>query len=231
MINNTEDAEVEEVVIGNPSLFGMIMNPREQFEKIRENPKIILALAIVTIMTTVGMLLMLSGVDIVDEADFVGMGEEEIMMITLIAQFGFIAVGVFTPPIAILISSIIYIILAKIARSTVTFKQLFSMGTYLFIVSAISLIVNGLAFMAVGSGDPEILFTSLNSVIGADGALGVFLNSIEIFSIWAMFLSALGLQIVARFSKVLSWSLVIGFYVVTTGFSMAMASFTTMLGI
>lgn len=101
------------------------------------------------------------------------------MMVTMFSQIGFVIVGVFTPVIGILIGSFVHFIIAKIVRSEATFKQLFSMNTYIFIISAISMIVNGIVFMMIG-GDPEKLFTSLNSIIGAEGILGAVLNSIEV---------------------------------------------------
>ncbi|MEI3613370.1 Yip1 family protein [Pseudogracilibacillus sp. SO30301A] len=229
-MTNEMNTEIEQPKLEKPSLFGMIMNPREQFERIRENPKIIVALIIVTILSIVGLLLMMSGMDFMDDSASAGMSEEEMMMVAMFIQIGFVIVGVFTPVITLLISSVVHIIIAKIVRSEVTFKQLFSMNTYIFIISAISMIVNGIVFMAIG-GDPEKMFTSLNSIIGAEGILGAVFNSIEVFSIWVLIITALGLQIVARFSKGLSWTIVIVFYVVSLIFQMISAGFNTMMGV
>src|SRR5690625_4142289 len=192
MTNEIYENHNEEVVLEKPSLFGMIMNPKEQFERIRENPKIIVALILVTVITTIGLLLMVNGTDFADENELVGLSEEEIMMVTLIGHIAFVAVGVFTPVIAILISSIIYIIVAKVTHSDVSFKQLFSMNTYVFIISAISFVINGFAFLAVGNSNPDLLFTSLNSIINAEGPLGALLNNIEVFTIWGLVITALG---------------------------------------
>lgn len=222
--------EVEEVVVKKPSLFGMIMNPTEQFDRIRKNPKIIVALLLVTILTTIGMALMLQTMDFESSPELVGFSEEELMFAALIGQITFVVVGVFTPVFVILISTIVFIIIAKIVRSEVSFKQLFSMNTYIFMISALSFIVNGLAFLVVGNGNPEIYFTSLNSIINAEGVAGAFLNSIEVFSIWGLIITAIGLQVVARFSKGLSWAVVIGFYIVSLIFAMAGAAFSTMFG-
>lgn len=223
--------EMEQTVKEKPSIFGMIMSPGEQFNRIRENPKILVALLIVTALTTIGSVLMMNSIDVTNDPNIVGMGEEELMMVTLFSQITLVIVGLLSPIFIVLISTVIHIIVAKISQSTVSFKQLFSMNTYIFMISALSFIVNGLVTLAIGSGNPEILFTSLNSIIGAEGALGAFLNSIEVFTIWGMIITALGLQVVARFSKVLSWSVVIGLFVIGTGFSMASAGFTAMLGV
>jgi len=229
-MTNEMNTEIEQPNLEKPSLFGMIMNPREQFEKIRENPKIIVALIIVTLLTIVGMLLMMNGIDFMNDPNLAGMSEEEMMMVTMFSQIGFVIVGVFTPVITLLISSVVHIIIAKIVRSEATFKQLFSMNTYIFIISAISMIVNGIVFMMIG-GDPEKLFTSLNSIIGAEGILGAVLNSIEVFTIWGLIITAMGLQVVARFSKGLSWAVVIVFFIVGLIFQMISAGFNTMMGV
>lgn len=229
-MTNEMNTEIEQPKLEKPSLFGMIMNPREQFERIRENPKIIVALIIVTVLTIVGMLLMMNGIDFMDDPSLAGMSEEEMMMVAMVSQIGFVIVGVFTPIFTLLISAVVQIIIAKIVRSEVTFKQLFSMNTYIFIITAISILVNGIVFMAIG-GTAEIYFTSLNSIIGAEGILGAVFNSIEVFSIWTLIITALGLQIVARFSKGLSWTIVIVFYVVSLIFQMISAGLNTMMGV
>ena len=61
-----ENREMENSVVEKPSLIGMIMNPTVQFERIRENPKILVAILIVTFLTVIGMLMMSSGMDIID---------------------------------------------------------------------------------------------------------------------------------------------------------------------
>lgn len=228
MENNVQDTN--EVVLEKPSIFGMILNPGEQFLRIKENPKIIVALLIVTLLTTIGSVMMAQGIDFTNDPNFAGASEEEMMFLAITMQVTFIAVGLFSPVFGALISSVIYLIIAKISGSSVTFKQLFSMSVFIFMITALSFLVNGIAFMATGNGDPEIMFTSLNSFINAGGSLGAFLNTIEIFTIWSMILTAIGLQIVANFSKVLSWSLVIGFYLVTTVFGMLAAGIGQIAG-
>src|SRR5690625_376890 len=232
MTNDINMNDVEGTPPEKPSIFGMIMNPTEQFERIRKNPKIIVALIVVTLLTVVGMLLMLNGIDFIgDDPELLSMDEEALVVITFITQISFILVGIFTPIITILISSAIYFGIAKLIQSTVTFKQLFSMTTFIGIINAISIVINGLAFMLVGNADPDTLFTSVNSLIGAKGFLGGFLSSIEIFSIWTVIISALGLQVVAKFSKGWSLGLAIAFFAVMTIFTMISSGLSAMVGV
>jgi len=231
MSNDMYENEENEVNVEKPSLLGMITDPRTQFERIRLNPKILVPFIIITVLTTIGMLLMMSQMDILgDDPYFNSMGEEELMYMTIFTQITFVITGLLTPAISILISTVVYLIIAKIVKSEVSFKQLFSMATFIYIISVLSLLLNSIAFFAVSNPDPNLYFTSLNSIVGAEGALGAFLVSIEIFTIWGMILSAIGLQIVAKFSKGLSWGIVIGIFVIITSFSMVSIVVTDMLG-
>lgn len=232
MTNEMQMNNEEGIVLKKPSIFGMIMNPTEQFERIKKNPKFIVALLIVTGLTMVGMFLMAQGMDFIgNDPELMEMGEEALVFITLIAQITFVVAGLFTPIITIVVATAIYFAVAKLTQSTVTFKQLFSMTTYIGIINGISIVINGLSFMVVGTADPDTLFTSINSIIGATGFLGGFLSSIEIFSIWTLIISALGLQIVAKFSKGLSWGIAIAFFIIMALFTTVSAGLSAMVGV
>src|SRR5690625_491213 len=231
MSNDMYENEENEVNVEKPSLLGMITDPITQFERIRMNPKVLVPFIIVTVLTAIGMLFMLSQIDLIgDDPYFNSMGEEELMYMTIFIQIIFVITGLLTPAISILISTVVYLIIAKIVKSAVSFKQLFSMATFIYIISVLSIFINALAFLAISNPDPNLLLTSLNSLVEAEGALGAFLGSIEIFTVWGMILSAIGLQIVAKFSKGLSWGIVIGIFVIMTSFSMVSIVVTDMLG-
>src|SRR5699024_4460596 len=228
-IENQVNPEIE-APKQKPSIFGIIMNPKEQCEKMREKPKVLVPLIIITVLTIVGSLLMINGMDFMNDPSLAGMSEEEIMMVAMVSQISFVIIGLLTPVITIFIITLGHFIIAKIASPAATFKQLFSMNTHIFIIGTISLLLNGLVFMFIG-GDPEKLFTSLNSIVGAEGFLGVFLNSIEIFAIWSYIITAMGLQIVAKFSKGLAWTTVIAFYIIGLVMQMISVGFSMMLGV
>lgn len=218
----------EEVKAKNPSIWGIIWSPSEQFERIKERPKIWGALVLVTIMCMVGMWLSSLGVDM--ETGLEGFGEDEIAAISAFGTITLIIMGALMPVIGALISTVIYIIIAKIARSEVSFKQLFSMNTYLMIISALSLIVNGIGIVALG-GNAETVYTSLGSIISVQGAMAGLLNNIELFTIWGLILSVIGLQKVAGFSKVLAWTVQIVLFVISILFAMASAALSGMFGV
>ena len=136
--------------VEKPSLFGMILNPTEQFEKIKKRPLIWGAMVIVTILTVIGSWLMSLGIEIQDD---MGIPNMEIFV-----QINSIIVGLLSPVFGVLISSFIYWIIIKIARSEATFQQLFSMNTYSMSISAFSIVING-ALTAMLCVDGWVLLT------------------------------------------------------------------------
>lgn len=228
---NEEEKAPQEMSLEKPSLFGMFLEPKKQFERLKDNPIILVPFIIIAVLTTIGMFVMMSQIDfIAQDPELANMGEDELMFVTIFTQVIFVITGILAPAVSILVSSFVYFIVAKIAKSEVSFKQLFSMNTFIYIISILGIFVNALAFFAVDNPNPDVYLTSLNSIVEADGALGVLFTSIEIFSIWNIILTAIGLQIVAKFSKGLSWGLVIGIFVILTGFSMATAGVAEMIG-
>ena len=61
---------------------------------------------------------------------------EELAAVSMFTTITMIITGLFTPIFGVLIATVIYLIIAKIARSEVSFKQLFSMNTYIMMISA-----------------------------------------------------------------------------------------------
>src|SRR5699024_1535293 len=146
--------------------------------------KSLVAMIILTLFTALGMFMMTQGIDYTQQPGIDVMDDNELMIITTISNATFGTIGVFTRVFSVLVSSALSFPGAKIAHRDVTFKQLFSMNTYIFVISTISMLVNGLAIMLVGgASDTDTLFTSVNSIVGAEGALGGLLNNIEVFTI------------------------------------------------
>jgi len=204
--------EVEEIVaLEKPSLLGMITNPLQQFHRIRSNPKIIIALIVVTIMTMIAVLFSLEGMDGELAEEFIGFSEAELVVIKVIIQIITIILAMIAPVLIILISAAVYLLIAKIAGRNVTFKQMFSLFTYLMFISTVGGIINAFYIFITKTSNPDMVITSLNGLMQADGVLGLIYTSIEIFSIWGIILTAIGLQVVAKFPKALAWGVVIGF--------------------
>lgn len=213
-----ESQEVEK-----PSLLGMITSPSVQFDRIRERPLIWGAMSIIIILFIIGAWLTSLSVEIEIDEEFQGFFK---VVLTIFIIIG----GIIGPLFGTLVSSVIHLLIAKVVQSKVSFKQLFSMNTYIMIVSVISMLVNGVILRVINV-DSAQLPTSLGSVIEADGALGAVLGSLEIFAIWSVILVAIGLHKVAGFSKGLAWTVSIAFLVTSILFALIGASIPPIEGI
>ncbi|MBO0960446.1 YIP1 family protein [Neobacillus sp. MM2021_6] len=200
----------------NPSLVGMFTSPGLQFERIKGNPKIWVPLILISIIYVIGMTLMALSMDVEALIDS-GVPEDQAEIVLAITKVTIAVTGIFAPIFGVLISSVIQLIIAKIANATVTFKQLFSMNTYIMIIGAIGLLVNMAIRFGIG-GNPEIYLTSLAGLLNSEKA-GV-LGSFEVFGIWGVILTALGLHKTAQFSKGLAWTIAIVFFLLQIGFGL-----------
>ncbi|MGM0873455.1 MAG: Yip1 family protein [Bacillota bacterium] len=202
--------EQETTQTKKPSLFGMIFSPGEQFERIREKPVIWLPLILLSILAMIVAIFVTMNVDYAAISGMEMSAEEEEMAKIFAVVIGALG-GLFGTPISYLIFGGILFGIAKIAKSSVTFKQMFSLMIFISFISMIGQIINQVIIVAI-DGDPYIMLTSLNSFIGADGALGAVLGVIEVFSIWYYILLAIGLVKVATLSKPVAYIITIVFF-------------------
>ncbi|WP_053365070.1 Yip1 family protein [Bacillus sp. FJAT-27245] len=207
------ETQIETNTTRPPSLFGIFTSPGEQFDRIRTNPKIWVPLLIVGVVNAIGMGLMAL---MMDAGTLIkqGVPEEDAEMILGFSRIAMVATGIFSPAIGALILSAIQMAVAKVADTQVTFRQLFSMNTYISFVAAVGHLLN----MAVGyliGADADTHVTSLGGLLGK-GSSGV-LGAIELFAIWGMVLTAIGLYRTARFPKGLAWAIAIVFFLLGIG--------------
>ncbi len=202
--------ETNEIEKKSPSLWGILWNPSEHFARIKEKPKIWGPLLMIILVFSIGMIIVTTNTGSENE----GLPEELAPFLVI----GSIIAGVIVPIVTAFIGTLVYLLIARLARSNVSFRQLFSMNVYLLILTALGMIVNGIGMVITGSSTTT--FTSLTTLIPADGALKAVFDNIEVFSIWSVILSAIGLQKVASFSKELAWGVSIGFYMLSIFFSM-----------
>ncbi|MEH7013866.1 Yip1 family protein [Neobacillus niacini] len=212
MENQTEIITKEQ----KPSLLGMFTSPGEQFQRIKQTPKIWVPLLIVSVLYAVGMTLMALSMD---ASTLIGQGipDDQVDLVLGITKVTVAVTGILTPIIGVLISSAIQLIITKIASSPVTFKQLFSMNTYIMVIGAAGVILNTAIRYAIG-GNPEIYVTSLAGLLNQDKA-GI-LGSFEVFTIWTTIVTAIGLHKTAQLSKGLAWTIAIIFFIIGIGFAL-----------
>lgn len=212
------EVELSKNEIGRkPSIFGMIFSPNEQFERIRERPVVLVPLLIILGIAIVMAILVGQAVmNYAPSAEELGLAEEEVKAMESLIMGGAIATTFLAIPFGLLISTLIYFAIAKIAKSQVTFKQMFSLSIFVGFIGVLGQLINSIVMMALNTNPDETLFmpTSLNGLVNATGALGGVLSAIEIFSIWGTILLALGLHKVAGLSKKASWIIVIVFFII-----------------
>ncbi|MGB8001712.1 MAG: YIP1 family protein [Anaerobacillus sp.] len=227
MIEKTVQEEQSEQT-SKPSLLGMIWSPGEQFEKVRHHPKVWIPLLVVTVLSLLSGWLMTIGPGFEEQLTGPGIDQENIDGVKLFAKITTVVGAGLSPAFGVLISSFIFWLITKATSSEVTFKKLFSMNTYITFISILGLLLNGVLLAILGGS--IVSYTSIGSLIDADGGFGAFLNSIEIFSIWTMILTGIGLQITARWSKVLAWTITIIFFLLSVGFAVIGGMASTMTG-
>lgn len=117
----------------NPKLLGMFTSPGVQFERIKQSPKIWAPLTIISILYAIGMALMALSLD-APTLIAQGVPEDQVDLVLTITKVTVAITGIITPIIGVLVSSAIQLVIAKIASSTVSFKQLLSMNTFIMII-------------------------------------------------------------------------------------------------
>jgi Yip1 domain len=182
-----------------PSLLKMVWQPVEQFEKIKAKPVILFALFTITFLYTLGAAAMALNYDVNSILTEVPDVENNPVLFKSILIGSAALSGLATPLFNILVTSALFYIVAKLFKSSVSFRQLFSMNTHVMMIGVIGLLFNSLLLHTFNIDGIQTV-TSLAS-FGENPILA----KIEVFAIWQTVLTGVGLYHVANFSKVLSW--------------------------
>lgn len=206
-MSNEEQEVVNNGAGNNPSLLGMITSPVEQFKRIKQKPVIFLPIVIIIILVIIGGWLNSQGLEIPELEELNELTDEAGGLMQTFDIIGTILVGIFIPLLFVSFYSVVQFLVGKTAQSEVKFKQLFSMNTFIFFISSIGTLINGIIIFIIGSST-GMQVTSIASILDNDNMTLVALTSwIEVFSIWTLILTAIGLHKVAGFSKGLSWAI------------------------
>lgn len=218
-----------------PSLLGIIFNPSEQFMRIKNNPRILIALIIVSLISAFGSALMSITMDLnsieqsipeLSELTMTLSEDQKTVILTIMKVFMGV-MGLFFPVISILVVSAIHLLVISIAKTGVKFKQLFSMNTYIYLITAIGSTVNTIIYVLFVNDGNQGNFTNLSIFAKEEGLLSAIFINIDLFSIWSIILTALGLHKVAGLSKPVAWIVALFFSVIFLIFSVLGAIFST----
>ena len=126
--------------------------------------------------------------------------QEAEMVVANVKAFTAIS-GFFTPIFLITVMTVIYFILLKLAKKQVSFKEIFSMNSYLFVIEAVGVLINSLLWLVIDHSVSGSFITSLGAILNSEFPP---FYSIELFSIWHYIVLAIGFQAVGQLSKKVS---------------------------
>lgn len=190
----------EEVQVKKPSLFGIILSPTVQFERMKQKAPIALPLIIMLLLTAISGAL----------ASYVSLKNPMIKnseAMTMLADLGIspvVTVGIaaggalFVGAFVFFISAAFYKVCLVILGNDTPFSKLLSVVIFTSIISTLGIFVNGAIALAIG--EYELTFTSLAPLFSNKILFAIAAN-IDIFNIWYYVVMAIGLQTVAGLSK------------------------------
>ncbi|WP_338469284.1 YIP1 family protein [Niallia sp. XMNu-256] len=201
--------------IQKPNLMKILWKPTKEMQNIRQNPIIAFPLIMITILVVLAHTLKALSISI-EDIRLPGMSIQEAEMVAANTKAFTAMTGFISPVITITAATILYYIMMKIARKEVTFKQLFSMNTFISFIGAIGLLANSLLWNVIDGSQTGVMLTSLGELFNQEDIL---LNSIELFTIWQLIVTAIGFQIVGRLSRLTSIILVFFFFLIRISLS------------
>ncbi|MEH7461643.1 Yip1 family protein [Bacillus thuringiensis] len=200
-----------------PSLFGMITSPSLQFERMRTNAPVWGAFFLLTLLG--GIVYMAIAYASLDTPELAKALKEDPTGTAkyFIIGGGFVT-GLITTVIMFFITAALYKVIMMFMGNDTTYKKLLSITVYSSVITYLGLLVNAVLVIVLG-GDGTARFTSLGPLFEKGTVAFGIGNSIEIFAIWGLFVTWLGLHITAGLSKKQATILVVIFFVISLAFS------------
>ena len=213
-VNESSDMESSEVIhmsaVGK--LINIVLSPSKALKAIKHKPTIWAAMIALPILPLLYYLICWQAYEIqmiqMLESQFAGMGMEltrDILEMQLnIMKYtapGGAVVGTY---FGLLIPSVFYFLIGKLMKKNGTFKQTFSLMAHTAIIASLIWLMHIIITLALGESNILAPMTSLASLLPADMYGSVvygMLSTIEVFSLWYMFVLYMGLHIVLDYSK------------------------------
>ncbi|MEN1937291.1 Yip1 family protein [Paenibacillus sp. 102] len=200
-----------------PSLLGMITSPGLQFEKMKNSNVVWGAFWLMTVLGGImgALASYLYSQDPASIATNKELGIEVPLAFTLGGGFLFAAIVIM---ITFFLGAVVYKVLMMFMSNDTSYKKLLTITVYSSIITIFGGIINiALAFILGGNG--QEMYTGLGPVFASTGGVvhGV-LKQFEVFAIWGLVVTGLGLHITAGLSKKQATILVVVFFILTLGF-------------
>ncbi len=205
------------------NLINVFFSPRKTMESVDRNPKWVLPLAVLLVLTLISTILTLNVTmteqmhkqrQILEER---GMSDEEIDNAIQMGQkigkviapiSAVVAGGIFVALIALFIWFVGNIILG----GETTFKKVFTVFIYSSFISAVGMLIKVPLILQKKTADITFSLASFFNPESMNKFLYSFLKSIEVFEVWRFVVLAIGFSVIYRFSmKKSAWTMAILF--------------------
>lgn len=191
-------------------LFRVLFSPTEVFERVRERPKILLPWIGLSVVIVVIAYLMMPYTQAAIASRMAQIAQQNPQAAAQAAKFQ--TFGIFLAPIFLMIgllisAGLLWLLVMLLAGADAKFVTLLSLSNYLA-VPTILLQIAGLLVLKLKGIDQITTPDDLRPPLGlnllapdATGFVGAFLAGINPFSLWAMVLTAIGVQVTHKTSK------------------------------
>ncbi|MCI0768492.1 Yip1 family protein [Bacillus sp. TL12] len=208
------NVDKQEVIGEKPSLLGMITSPSLQFERMKNSNVIWKGFWLLAILT--GIVYLINTYAYVLSLEGKKANAELGLDVPLNWQLGS---GFFTGAIGFMIGAFItaafYKILMMFMNNDTSYRKLLAISVYGSIITTLGLLINSLLAITIG-GTGQEMYTGLGSLFSSSNdVLHGVMKSFEIFTIWSLVISALGLHTTAGLSKKQATVVVIIFFILS----------------
>ncbi|MGG2063472.1 Yip1 family protein [Bacillus sp. S14(2024)] len=201
-----------------PSLFGIITSPALQFEKMKHSNAVWgafwLLAVLAGIVAVLGVYIYSLTPEGIETNAKLGAAAPP-LAVSLGMGFVFGLIGMI---IGFFISAAVYKVLMMFMGNDTSYKKLLTIVVYTSFITLLGLLVNYILALVLGGTGKE-MYTGLGPIFSsAGGVVHGIAKSFEVFTIWGLVVTGLGLQITAGLSKKQATILVIIFFILSLGF-------------
>ncbi|MEI4801171.1 Yip1 family protein [Bacillus sp. FJAT-51639] len=213
------NVDVQKVGGEKPSLFGMITSPGLQFERMKTNGSVWGALIILAVLG--GMVSIIN-----NYINFNSPQLQAVMENEQAAMFKNITIGIsfFTGMLGVaagfMFTAAVYKVIMMVMGNDTPYQKLLSITVYTGLITCIGLLINGVLAIVFGE-DGTVKYTSLGPLFEKGTVAFGIGSTIDIFLIWVLVVTGLGLHITAGLSKKQATIFVVVFFIISLAFSAA----------